>query len=79
MTNETPAAPAGWYPAAHAGNELRYWDGTGWLDIAPPPGGPTAQPTYSAGATPRPQNTDSRYAGMGEAIALKKRSFAGSR
>ncbi|CAL4860449.1 DUF2510 domain-containing protein [Microbacterium sp. MM2322] len=22
--------PAGWYPAPHAGNELRYWDGAAW-------------------------------------------------
>lgn len=44
--------PAGWYPAAHAGNDLRYWDGTRWLDWTPeqaaeaanrpvPPGPPT--------------------------------------
>ncbi len=24
--------PAGWYPAAHAGGEQRYWDGNQWLD-----------------------------------------------
>jgi len=34
MTDRT-SAPAGWYPAPHAGNELRYWDGTEWT--APPP------------------------------------------
>ncbi|QBR74419.1 DUF2510 domain-containing protein [Microbacterium sediminis] len=27
--------PAGWYPAAHANNELRYWDGREWHDPAP--------------------------------------------
>lgn len=26
----TETTPAGWYPAPHAGNELRYWDGTAW-------------------------------------------------
>src|SRR3546814_4440270 len=31
-TNETPA---GWYPAPHAGNEQRYWDGGKWIDTTP--------------------------------------------
>jgi len=37
--------PAGWYPAPHAGNELRYWDGTAW-HAAPAylPAGPAASP-----------------------------------
>lgn len=30
-------APAGWYPAPHANNEQRYWDGQRWHDQAPPP------------------------------------------
>lgn len=34
MSDQTP--PPGWYPAPHANNELRYWDGRGWLDAAPP-------------------------------------------
>ncbi|MGO1543571.1 MAG: DUF2510 domain-containing protein [Gulosibacter sp.] len=33
---ETP--PAGWYPAPHANNESRYWDGQRWTDpMMPPP------------------------------------------
>ncbi len=27
--------PAGWYPAAHASGEQRYWDGAKWLDWTP--------------------------------------------
>lgn len=34
--------PAGWYPAPHAGNELRYWDGTAWH----------AAPAYLPAGTP---------------------------
>ena len=29
------STPAGWYPAPHADNELRYWDGARWLDWTP--------------------------------------------
>ena len=32
MPQETPA---GWYPAPHANNEMRYWDGQGWQDVGP--------------------------------------------
>lgn len=35
MSETTPAA--GWYPAPHANNEMRYWDGTQWLEQAPQP------------------------------------------
>jgi len=31
MSNPAP----GWYPAPHANNEQRYWDGAQWLDTAP--------------------------------------------
>ncbi|WP_159498982.1 excalibur calcium-binding domain-containing protein [Microbacterium sp. 18062] len=34
MAQQHPAA--GWYPAPHAGDELRYWDGERWLDDSPP-------------------------------------------
>ncbi len=34
MSN-TPLPAPGWYPAAHANNELRYWDGGRWVDDAP--------------------------------------------
>jgi hypothetical protein len=40
MTNETPPPPAGWYPAAHAGGEMRYWDGTRWLEGTQPAADP---------------------------------------
>lgn len=33
----TGLPPAGWYPAPHANNEQRYWDGEKWLEIVPPP------------------------------------------
>ncbi|WP_223586551.1 DUF2510 domain-containing protein [Microbacterium sp. OVT16B] len=33
MTDPTPAP--GWYPAPHANNEQRYWDGAQWLESAP--------------------------------------------
>lgn len=32
MTDQLP--PAGWYPAPHANNQQRYWDGTKWLEAA---------------------------------------------
>lgn len=35
MSDPTPAA--GWYPAPHANNEQRYWDGTQWLEPQPTP------------------------------------------
>lgn len=34
MTDQLP--PAGWYPAPHANNEQRYWDGTQWQEPAAP-------------------------------------------
>lgn len=34
MSDPTPAP--GWYPAPHANNEPRYWDGARWVDSAPP-------------------------------------------
>ncbi|WP_231820891.1 Ltp family lipoprotein [Microbacterium resistens] len=34
MSENTPAP--GWYPAPHANNEQRYWDGTQWLEPAAP-------------------------------------------
>lgn len=37
-------APAGWYPAPHADNQPRYWDGTRWHEAAPP--APPVQPAY---------------------------------
>lgn len=45
MTDASAAAvPAGWYPAAHAAGQLRYWDGLRWHDVpAPTPASPAAR------------------------------------
>ncbi|WP_223624029.1 Ltp family lipoprotein [Microbacterium sp. EST19A] len=51
MSDPTPAP--GWYPAPHANNEQRYWDGAQWLE--PQPAAPTAVLTDAvpaAGAAP---------------------------
>lgn len=51
MSDPTPAP--GWYPAPHANNEQRYWDGAQWLE--PQPAAPTAVLTEAvpfAGAVP---------------------------
>jgi hypothetical protein len=32
MSDQTPAAMAGWYPDPNGGESLRYWDGQGWTD-----------------------------------------------
>lgn len=43
VTDETPRAPAGWYPNPFVRGQQRYWDGTRWtehnapLDPPPPP------------------------------------------
>ena len=42
--SETSPAP-GWYPAPHANNEQRYWDGTQWSDPARNPFGAPATTT----------------------------------
>lgn len=34
MTDQLP--PAGWYPAPHANNDQRYWDGTKWHEPSQP-------------------------------------------
>jgi hypothetical protein len=56
----TDTTPAGWYPAPHAGNELRYWDGSTWHAAPPflPPGAaaaPNATPPHAPGVPPVPQ------------------------
>lgn len=42
--------PAGWYPAPHANNEQRYWDGARWLDhpAAPQNTAPAVSVTMAA-------------------------------
>lgn len=67
MSDQNP--PAGWYPAPHANNEQRYWDGSQWLEPqlpVPVPiasdaptmvmanGLPPYDPTLTAGATVDP-------------------------
>ena len=37
--------PAGWYPAPHANNELRYWNGREWLEPASAAAEPGAEQT----------------------------------
>ncbi|MEV4667800.1 Ltp family lipoprotein [Microbacterium sp. LWO12-1.2] len=50
MSDPTPAP--GWYPAPHANNEHRYWDGTQWLE--PQPAAPTPVLTDAASVAPEP-------------------------
>ncbi|MBB2974975.1 hypothetical protein FHX49_000516 [Microbacterium endophyticum] len=35
MSDNTSAPAPGWYPAPHANNEQRYWDGSQWTDWTP--------------------------------------------
>lgn len=35
MSDDTRAPQAGWYPAPHANNEQRYWDGAQWTEWTP--------------------------------------------
>lgn len=35
MTDNTTQPVAGWYPAPHANNEVRYWDGSQWTEWTP--------------------------------------------
>ena len=57
MTDDS-RTPAGWYPAAHAGGEQRYWDGSRWLDTVPPPTNAGGQPhAFAAPPSAAPQPT----------------------
>lgn len=50
MSDHNPAP--GWYPAPHANNEQRYWDGVQWLEPQPPVASPAAEaPTQAFPAT----------------------------
>lgn len=44
--------PAGWYPAPHANDELRYWDGQRWHETTPPPAPAAGQPYAPHQSTP---------------------------
>lgn len=50
MSDQNPAP--GWYPAPHANNEQRYWDGVQWLEPQPPAAVPTEAPTAVLPAYP---------------------------
>lgn len=42
MSDQSPSP--GWYPAPHANNEQRYWDGAHWLELATAPAAPPKAP-----------------------------------
>lgn len=56
MSN-TPLPAPGWYPAAHANNELRYWDGGRWLDDPPTMPLTAANEDAPGGRPPRPKKS----------------------
>ena len=51
MSQPPPAPVPGWYPATHANNEIRFWDGATWHDTPPPPAGPAMAPQAAPAAT----------------------------
>lgn len=53
MSQDSPQAPAGWYPNPSGGQ--RYWDGQKWLDIPEPESSSTA--SVSQGASEKSKNT----------------------
>jgi hypothetical protein len=63
-----PLPPAGWYPAPHANNEQRYWDGAQWLEPVADPGAATADQHPAT----EPQKPNSRRKGwiIGGSIAV---------
>lgn len=60
----TAMPPAGWYPAPHANNEMRYWDGEGWVD--PPV---QSQPVPHAASAPNDLSTAAMPSGNGSTTA----------
>ncbi len=58
------STPAGWYPAPHANNELRYWDGAGWLDWTPQQ---AADAQAAGGSTPASDVAAASYPGAATA------------
>lgn len=75
MSDQLPAA--GWYPAPHANNEQRYWDGVQWLEPAPEPLGdhsvtalyPTASELAAATAQNQPKKSHKGWI-IGGSIAV---------
>lgn len=51
MTQQTPTAPAGWYPDPEQPGRQRWWDGQGWGPVAPMPTSYASAP--SARTTPK--------------------------
>ena len=45
--------PAGWYPAPHANNEQRYWDGAQWLEQPPAEKAPSRLQSMASNFTAR--------------------------
>ncbi|MBF4571660.1 DUF2510 domain-containing protein [Herbiconiux sp. VKM Ac-1786] len=62
------STPAGWYPAPHANNELRYWDGASWHDQVPAPAAPVPVAVLEAPPVGAPA-APSRATPQGLAIA----------
>ncbi len=63
MTDSTPAAPAGWYPAGVEGQE-RYWDGAAWTDKFRPVGGVTTSTVTATAVAPAPAKKDRKVLGI---------------
>lgn len=66
MTNPTPAP--GWYPAPHANNEQRYWDGARWLEPDAP------SPTVNTAALESVSATSSNEPGATAAANMPKKA-----
>lgn len=62
MTDQSPAP--GWYPAPHANNEQRYWDGGQWLESGPTAATLVQDVPTSASATPAPASQPKKPAGL---------------
>ncbi|EQM83434.1 Ltp family lipoprotein [Microbacterium maritypicum] len=74
MSDPTPAA--GWYPAPHANNEQRYWDGTQWLEPQPTP---TIDASTSAGVSSDATTpAEAEYPAKAKMPAKKKWIIGGS-
>lgn len=71
MTQPT-SPPPGWYPAPHAGNAPRYWDGASWSEAAPavPVGVVPSAPYPPAGAVPPAPVTIRPLRGIGRATGI---------
>lgn len=64
--------PPGWYPAPHAGNAPRYWDGSSWSETAPVAPGPAVgvAPYPPAGAVAPTPVTIRPLRGIGKATGI---------